>query len=246
MKLVLLGTTGYHPNDLRHTPCLVLPEQGVVLDAGTSLYRLRGHLRTEELDIFLTHAHLDHVIGLTFLLGVLHDTLVRRVRLHGEAEKLAVVREHLFHRLLFPVPLAAEFHPLAGPVELPGGGRLTWFPLVHPGGSVGYRLDWPGHSLAYVTDTTAEPGAAYIEHIRGVELLIHECYFGDAQAEFARRTGHSNATAVAEVARAAGVGRIVLVHLNPAIAEHDPIDVAVVRRIFPATELGVDGMELEF
>ena len=33
MKLHLLGTTGYHPNARRHTACLMLPEQGIVLDA---------------------------------------------------------------------------------------------------------------------------------------------------------------------------------------------------------------------
>ena len=45
MKLVLLGTTGYHPNDRRHTPCMVLPECGIALDAGTSMYRLGRYLQ---------------------------------------------------------------------------------------------------------------------------------------------------------------------------------------------------------
>lgn len=65
MKLVLLGTTGYHPNRRRHTACMFLPEVGVVLDAGTGMFRVRDHLATSHLDIFLTHAHLDHVVGLT-------------------------------------------------------------------------------------------------------------------------------------------------------------------------------------
>ena len=70
MKLILLGTTGYHPNDRRQTPCLLLPECGVMLDAGTAMYRAGEYLATPELDIFLTHAHLDHVIGLTYLFSV--------------------------------------------------------------------------------------------------------------------------------------------------------------------------------
>ena len=39
MKLVLLGTTGYHANDRRQTACMLLPEIGVMFDAGTALYR---------------------------------------------------------------------------------------------------------------------------------------------------------------------------------------------------------------
>ena len=131
-------------------------------------------------------------------------------------------------------------------VELPRGGRLTHFPLEHPGGVLGYRLDWPGHSMAYVTDTTAAVDADYVEKIRGVDLLIHECYFPDAMAAWAKKTGHSSTTPVARVARQADVGRLVLVHLDPGAAEDDSIGLDVARAIFPATELGHDLMELEF
>jgi len=246
MKLILLGTTGYHPNERRHTPCLLIPECGVMLDAGTATFRAGRYLKTPQLDVFLTHAHLDHVVGLTYLFSVLREHPLEAVRVHGEAEKLQAVREHLFAEALFPVLPPCQFVPLAAHVPLPGGGRLTHFPLAHHGGSVGYRLDWPGHSLAYVTDTTAAPDAGYLEKIRGVRLLVHECYFPDAMAEWAQKTGHSHTTPVAELARAAGVGRLVLVHLDPCAAEPDPIGLDVARAIFPNTDLGEDLMELEF
>ena len=54
-RLLLLGTTGYHPSERRHTACMMLPEIGVVLDAGTAMFRVRQHLATPTLDIFLTH-----------------------------------------------------------------------------------------------------------------------------------------------------------------------------------------------
>ena len=44
MKLVLLGTTGYHPNDRRHTLCIAIPECGILLDAGTTTYEVAAHL----------------------------------------------------------------------------------------------------------------------------------------------------------------------------------------------------------
>ena len=103
MKLVLLGTGGYYANDRRHTACLMLPDAGVVLDAGTGLFRLGNYLATDRLDIFLTHAHLDHVVGLTYLLDVLPPDVLARTQVFGEPSKLAAIDAHLFANEIFPV-----------------------------------------------------------------------------------------------------------------------------------------------
>ncbi len=102
MRLVLLGTTGYHPNENGHTPCMLLPEAGVMFDAGTAIFLAPRLLATPTLDIFLSHAHLDHTIGLTYLFSVIHQHPLERVRVFGEAEKLAAIEEHLFSEFLFP------------------------------------------------------------------------------------------------------------------------------------------------
>lgn len=246
MKLVLLGTAGYHPSDQRQTACLMLPDLGIVLDAGTGMYRVGDFLKTDRLDIFLTHSHLDHIVGLTYLFDVIRGRSIKPIKIHGAGEKLAAIREHLFSELIFPVMPPCEFEALAGPVPLAGGGSLDFFPLEHPGGTLGFRLDWPGHSLAYVTDTTARIDAGYVERIRGVELLVHECNFPDSQADFALQTGHSWTTAVAEVARAAKVGHLMLVHINPLATASDPIGLPAARAIFPKTDLGHDRLVVDF
>lgn len=246
MRLHLLGTAGYHPNEFRDTPCLMLPACGVLLDAGTGLHRMRELLQTRSLDIFLTHAHLDHVVGLTYLTGLLYDRDLERIDVHGEAAKLRALDEHLFAACLFPVRPPFRWRPLIGPVPLPDGGLLRWFPLQHPGGSVGYRIDWPDRSLAYVTDATAAPDASYLDAIRGVDVLVHECFFPDGWEARAELTGHSCLTPVAQLARQAAVGRLILVHINPLAPPSDPWDGADVRDIFAATEVGRDGMVVEF
>jgi len=225
---------------------MMLPEAGVVLDAGTAMFRVRDHLATSTLDIFLTHSHLDHVIGLTYLLDILYQKLTERVCVHGEEAKLQAIRQHLFAKDLFPVVPQVQWQPLQGPVTLRDGGVVSYFPVAHPGGAIGYRIDWKDRSLAYVTDTTAAPSAPYVASIRGVDLLLHECYFPDGWDDRASMTGHSCTTPVAQVALAAQVGRLVLVHINPLQKEDDPVGLATARRIFRATEIGEDGTEIEF
>ena len=244
MQLVLLGTTGYHPNERRHTACLMLPELGVVLDAGSGMFRVRERLQGDTLDIFLTHAHLDHIMGLTFLFDIVHERPDLKVVVHAQAEKLAAIRDHLLSQAIFPVDLPCEYRELASETTLADGGRLSHFPLIHPGGSVGFRIDWPDRSLAYVTDTTADPAADYVEKIRGVDVLVHECYFPDGYEAKAELTGHSTLSPVLAVAQRAEAKRVVLVHVNPLSTEDDPLGLAP--HNLPTVEIGEDNQVIEF
>lgn len=243
-KLHFLGTTGYHPNNHRQTACLMLPEAGIILDAGTGLFRSRDLICTEEIDIFLSHVHLDHVIGLTFLYDVLHNKNLRRVTVHVATEKIQAIRQHLYAFDLFPVEPNFEIRPLevAQPIKHPSGVELLAFPVDHPGGCYALRINGlaDGRSMAYVTDTTADVNAEYVRKIAGVDTLVHECYFADGWEEKAKLTGHSCLTPVAEVARAAQVGVCYLVHFNPLDDRTLPVDVTAVSHIFANIKVAAD------
>src|SRR5215471_397172 len=148
MRLHFLGTGGYHPNERRHTACLMLPEAGVVFDAGTSFFRVADRLATRELQIFLTHAHLDHIAGLTYFIVPMLSGRLDRAVVYSTPEYLSAVQTHLFAQPVFPVNPGYEFRQLERHVALPGGGLLTHRRLNHPGGALGFRVDWPGKSLA--------------------------------------------------------------------------------------------------
>lgn len=243
MRLLLLGTGGYHPNERRHTAGLMLPELGIVFDAGSSFFRVQSRLQTRELDVFLTHAHLDHIQGLTYFIVPMLQGTVTKCRVHANQNTIEAIRQHLFSPAVFPVLPAFEFITLHGPVDLPGA-KITHTPLRHPGGSLGYVLETNGKRVAYITDTTVD--GTYTEFIRGVDVLIHECYFPDDMAQWCERTGHSHTSQVANLAKEAGVGRLYLTHIDPQRPDDDPIGLATARSIFPATTLGEDLMEIEF
>ena len=199
-----------------------------MLDAGTGLFRVEKLLDQEEISILLSHAHLDHVFGLTFFLDFVAITPLRKIHVYGERAKIEAIQMHLFNELLFPVLPPIEWHPVEdlGREFSLNGARCRWFPLDHPGGSVGYRIDWPGLSLAYITDTTASAQSAYWRELQGVDWLIHECNFSDEWIDLAIKTGHSWTSAVLENVANARIPRLILTHINPLAGGSDPLGLA--------------------
>ena len=228
MKLHCLGTAGYHPNNTRHTTAFFIPEANILLDAGTGVFRLEKLLRSTELSILLTHAHLDHVIGLTYFLDLLAITPLRTIHLYGEAKKIHAVQQNIFNEEIFPAVPPFHWHPIDafhGTWQI-GQTSVSWFPLEHPGGSIGYRLQFQGVSLAFVTDTISRPDSDYWSRIQGVDWLIHECNFRDDEQELAEKTGHSWTSAVLENAYQHGIQRLILMHINPLESDSDPMGLA--------------------
>jgi len=266
MKLVVLGSNGYRPTDLGQTTCCAIPELGIILDAGTGIYRLADYLVSYQLDIFITHAHADHYGGIVYLESAFWkkfalEALERDATLKGGAifksmkESLPKARVHVAPEVLDDIPNYFRYHhdnqyfefvPLKATEELTGGTKLISFPVDHTVPCFGFRLDKPGGSVAYVTDTYGEPNASYLEKIRGVDVLLHECFVTDDEPEFARRSGHSHITPVAQLAAEAQVGRLVLIHLSVLRPEAGEPELDRVQSIFPNTEVAFDRMEIEF
>jgi ribonuclease Z len=264
VKLVTLGTNGAQPTDDGQTACYMIPELGIVLDAGSGMYRVAKHMQTESLDIYISHAHTDHTLGLGYLFVALMeknvaaldepfsddnsdlidkitDAAMRRVRIHAAEETLKEIKSANYF-----LTKGAQWLSLDEREALPGGGTITRFFLQHTGLCHGFKLEWPGHSLAYVTDTTADPNAPYVDSIRGVDVLLHECYLPDRLTKFASGCGHSVTSNVAEVAAKANVGRLIFIHNNTLGLDMGGTELDTARRIFPATELSWDRMEIQF
>lgn len=231
----------------------MIPELGVIFDAGTGMYRVRDLIETSTLDIFLSHVHLDHSIGLTFLYDILFEKQLDRVTVHIDADKIAPVKEHLYAQALFPVGPNFDFAPLSKkPLSIEVGDRkatIKNFALEHPGGSHGFRLEAESKSektsVAYVTDTTASDDAEYISEIRGVKTLIHECYFPDGWEDRAELTGHSCLTPVAKVAATAEAEALYLVHINPLEKSDKPLDLNSVKSIYENVEVAKDKLVID-
>jgi ribonuclease Z len=257
MKLIVLGSNGYRANEL-----------GLTLDAGTGLYRMFDYLDDDGFDVYLSHDHRDHTLGLTWVWHIFwkRATLEARagkgptdggavwaalaeaepkVRVHLAGEHVPNVQSQLE---TYRDRTLIDFVPLQPTCELAGGTRISSFPVDHLKDQLcfGFRIDTPGGSLAYVTDSYGEPGVRYAQAIGGVDVLLHDCCVSDDQEEFARKVGHSHITPLARLAAEAQVGRLVLIHLSSFRPELGEPNLDRAYPIFPRTEVAFDGMEIEF
>jgi ribonuclease Z len=216
VELQFLGTAGYHPTDTRQTNCIFLPhaapDAAFVLDAGTGMHRLVGEALPKRLHIFLSHAHLDHVAGLTFLLDVLYQQEAE-VTLHADEKTLDAVCNHLYNSPLFPLKWQHATQVLGAEQEIEGV-RVSTCELDHPGGSRAMRFDWSdGKSLAYVTDTVANE--RYWSLIAGVQVLVHERNFKNGWEERAHASGHCTSAQALRAGMISDCKALFLTHFNP-------------------------------
>src|ERR1051326_812729 len=149
-ELTFLGTAASTPSAERGLPALLVAtgSSRFLIDCGEGTQRqiLRSGAGFRRLrHILLTHAHLDHVLGLAGLLASL-ALLDRRegLTLYGSGETIGFVRSYftgLWGPDAAPVPVRLQaLHP--GPLLQDGGGAVRCFPVRHRGTeSLGYRFE---------------------------------------------------------------------------------------------------------
>jgi len=222
-----------------NTPCVeVRTGDGclLILDAGTGLRQLGAHLEEDgPLHLLVTHLHLDHVEGLRFFAPFWHAG--RELHIWGPPSPVASLDERIatyFSPPLFPVhlsevPARVTFHDAPRDPWTIGSITITADPILHPGATVGYRLESDGKALAYVTDHEPALGtdldAASTSWISGyalahhADLLIHDCQYTEDEYPDHVGWGHPSVAHVASYARRAEVDRLVLFHHHPGHAD---------------------------
>jgi ribonuclease BN (tRNA processing enzyme) len=224
VEVTVVGSGTVVPRPERRQSCVVARAGGetLVFDLGAGAVRgmVAAGLDPFATDrIFFTHFHPDHTLDAANLLFAMnYGTEKPRTR------PLYVAGPEPFEGFWSSImdvwgewmavgyPILTSELTLAcdAPMEL-AGCRLTWAPAVHRPESIAYRLDGENGSFVYTGDT--EYSSSVVDLARGADTLLIECSTPDD----APVPGHLTPGGVARMAREAGVGRVVLTHLYPAV-----------------------------
>jgi ribonuclease Z len=297
IRVVFLGTAASRPTVARNVSSVLINREGELLlfdcGEGTQRQMMRYGTGFAIHDVFFSHMHADHFLGIIGLL--------RTMGLQGREEPIRLwapeggrpILEEAVHLGVERVPFAIQirelrpdervqregydviayrtrhgarslgfavaeherlgrFHPQRA-VELgvPSGplfGRLHRGEAVEVAGRVIRPEDVvgpprPGRRIVYTGDT--RPCRATEEIARGADLLIHDATFGDDEAERARQTYHATAREAAQVARNAGVQRLLLTHLSSRYADDPRVLEREAREVFANAAAAYDGLEIE-
>ncbi len=197
----------------------------VVLDCGTGIRPLGASLLPDppaEIDVLLTHMHLDHVAGLGFFAPLFLDTTVRiwGPRLGDEplADRIAVyLSPPLFPIGFADIPATIEVTEVERERWQIGGLTVTSAPVRHPGGALGYRLEEGGGALAFIPDNEIGLDAdAGVELAVGADVLLHDAQYTDAEYSGRVGWGHSSLSAFAAFVQRTEPARALMFHHDPA------------------------------
>jgi ribonuclease BN (tRNA processing enzyme) len=226
MKVIVLGSGGFVPTRDRETSAVLadVDDKLILFDAGTGVRHLQNFLPSptpqppQTLNVVLSHYHLDHVGGLTWLLRLWKGPLrlflpsMPLVEANGHEAIQILTSPPYFSLPLNQWPYEIELVEITGDSFDVGSITVSVLKQAHNGGSVGYRVG----PFAYITDTL--PGEAHIQFLRSCSLTLMDAMrdtrdFDNLDGR--SRTDHGHSVANAEIARAADVQRLGFIHLDP-------------------------------
>jgi len=103
-------------------------------------------------------------------------------------------------------------------LDLGDGITVKTTPLNHPNGATGYRVEFAGKSICYVTDTEHVPGSPdqnILGLIKDADLVIYDSTYADEEFPQFVGWGHSTWQEGVRLCQAAGAKQLAIFHHDP-------------------------------
>jgi phosphoribosyl 1,2-cyclic phosphodiesterase len=253
----LLSHLGYGGN----TTCLEVRSSGgiVMIDAGTGSVQLGASLQNEfsssnlTLPVLMTHFHWDHIQGLPHFAPLYSPR--NKIIFHSSRppEQTREILERQMSDPYYPIslnylPAQKDFVDVGSDPFRHCGIAAHPFPLHHPQGATGYRLESKGKVITHASDV--EHGHDKLdktlrEFAQDADVLIYDAQYTPSEYVSWKGRGHSTWLEATRLARESHVRRLILFHHDP---KHDDECMTKIlgeaRRHFENTDVATEGMEI--
>ena len=266
LELKFWGVRGSAPTPKRenlgyggNTSCLEIRGahgEIAIFDAGTGMRNLGEDLvkrfpqQRLVIHVFLTHYHWDHIQGLPFFGPMYQEG--NEIIFHA-SERLGPLQDRLRRQMSAPY-FPVDFDSVAARLRFvemdragvqAGGLRIACFPMYHPQGAAGFRIESAKGVIVYASDL--EPGNAELDRVvressGGADSLVYDSQFTPEEYATHRGWGHSHWREAASVARDARAKELILFHHDPSHDDQTMTRIeASARELFERTSAAREG-----
>jgi phosphoribosyl 1,2-cyclic phosphodiesterase len=271
MKLKFWGVRGSIPtpgtDTVRYggnTPCIELrldDDELIIFDAGSGIRNFGDEMMNNgaslNAHLLITHPHWDHIQGFPFFKpAFISGNELTIIGTDRPEKSLSEIISEQMDRIYFPVQLhelkaKINFRPIRdeGEIKMRGCTVKTMY-VNHPGFTVGYRLEYKGKTLVYISDNEpydrkvaaaltnfeavvkqkfdaqqGDPNQRVFDFCRGADVLLHDATY--TPEEYIDRVGwgHSHYLFALRVAAEAEVRKLLLFHHEPTHTDEEVDDI---------------------
>ncbi len=197
MKIQVLGCSGGLGPRGKTTSFLV--DEVLLIDAGSGLDQLSVEQMLRIENVLITHAHIDHILGLPLMLGTIYEVHRQPVKVFAIPEVLEALRQHVFNWTIWPdfsclpkdQPIL-EFHAVVlGNEYRVGEYQVAPLPAVHPTPAVGFWIEGhEGGSFAFTGDSSFYLPFWQQVNVLRPQLVIADVSFTAGSTDLAADSGH--------------------------------------------------------
>jgi phosphoribosyl 1,2-cyclic phosphodiesterase len=247
-EITFWGVRGSVPTPALHTkkyggntPCLEIRAGRKILlvDAGTGICRfaeriLQAQQTDLDISIFLSHTHWDHIQGLPFFKLAFNPA--NKINIYGPKRSGFTLKSCL-EAGMTPPNFPITFDMLSGinqVIEISPGDyveiddiKISTAELNHPDGSIGFRIEYNGKSIAYCLDHEHDSPETIHNGLKtlaqNANILIFDAAYSDEDYPKFKGWGHSTWQEGYRTAQALNVETLVLSGFNPDLTD-DQLD----------------------
>lgn len=224
MQLRILGCSGGISPGQGTTAFLV--NDNLLVDAGTGVEVLEHHEMSKIKYLVLTHAHLDHISHLPFLLNNLIGETKGALQVYGLKHTIEALKTHIFNNVIWPdfTQLPSAEAPCVILNEIEYGDKLTFddlhvvaLPVEHAVPTAGYWVGSNEASFAFSGDSNENDRFwMALNNLPEVDMLIMDNQYLKEEQAISYLAKHYYASALdADLKHLSYRPKLYLTHLPP-------------------------------